>query len=775
MADRLRKIMGQLQGRLPVTFQAQLDTPAPNAVCSSGSLEVAGWAFSGRAPLVQIVVRLDEGSSIALLGGQSRPDVAAYYRRIPAALQSGFSGNLDLTNLAPGSHTLTLEMSDATNNRHHLIRQFRFEPKAALLEPATPPSPDESFWVAIDSPRPGDLASGRLAVGGWVQHEREPVEKIEAWLGEQYLGLVHYGIARPDVKTSYPQVLTENCGFWSLLAFEPQHNEQAVVRVRATDWAGVSVEATTQVQVYLPGEPIAEIERAEWLGKQLEVMGWAVWPHLRPPAFARFFIDDKFIGQSRLRLSRPDLADRFPTYPTASHSGFSYLAALPTSPQEGDPQAEVTVEFADAGGSYGQRTLRLHHQPGPDLLKQSFDVSGWNELLQQCRERTGEEPAVADWSSGLPLATALPQAMIFSPPQFSSSDSPSLPYLDKTVDLVVVGATNPAQLAEARRVAREGVVIVDSSSGPGPVGWRVEWLPQAAPPPPFPSVSIIIAAYNGVELTEACLVQVVATIPLTLPVEILVMDDATTDATPQMLDRWVSRDSRIKTVRNPQNLGFIGSCNRGGELAQGQIVIFLNNDTLPQTGWLEPLVEVLQTVPTAGAVGGKLIYPDGRLQEAGGVIFSNGTAYNFGRDSFETGAPLFNYRREVDYCSGALLATWRMLFLATGGFDTRYVPMYYEDADYCLWLWSQGRQVFYQPASVVIHHEGGTAGRDSNQGSKVYQELNRVKFTQKWAEQLPAQPPPPASFDPATLHSLLVREQARQGVLVPSALLPGNT
>jgi hypothetical protein len=120
--------------------------------------------------------------------------------------------------------------------------------------------------------------------------------------------------------------------------------------------------------------------------------------------------------------------------------------------------------------------------------------------------------------------------------------------------------------------------------------------------------------------------------------------------------------------------GFIASCNRGATEASGEILIFLNNDTLPMPGWLPSLLRVLHDNPDAGAVGGKLVYPDGTLQEAGGVIFSDGSGCNFGKHDPSANAPLYSFLREVDYCSAALLATRRALFLELGGFDRRFQP-----------------------------------------------------------------------------------------------------
>jgi GT2 family glycosyltransferase len=317
------------------------------------------------------------------------------------------------------------------------------------------------------------------------------------------------------------------------------------------------------------------------------------------------------------------------------------------------------------------------------------------------------------------------------------------------VDVVAVAAPDAARATEARRVAAVAVVTWPAVGGAA----EVEWLkgPQAAP---LPTTSIVIPSYNGIALTEACLNALAETLPSHLPVEIIVVDDCSTDDTESRLVRWLDREPRLKVLRNPRNCGFLVTCNNGAAAASGQFVILLNNDTLPLYGWLEPLLRTFRDHPDAGAVGGKLVYPDGRLQEAGGVVFADGSAANFGKGDYELDAPLYNYLREVDYVSGALLATPRALFSQLGGLDTRYRPIYYEDTDYCFRLRKKGYKVLYQPESVVIHLEGVTCGTDPSSGQKRNQVVNRAKFERRWQEALKRQPPPPGNFKKGTWYAL---------------------
>ncbi len=389
--------------------------------------------------------------------------------------------------------------------------------------------------------------------------------------------------------------------------------------------------------------------------------------------------------------------------------------------------------------------------------------AAFEDLLSEVERRCEREPAILDWGTGLDLAARFSRRAVFSPiADASPAAEPLLPYLDGTVDVVAIASAEQAVIAEARRVAQVAVVVfARSNAGTDATSddaFSVQWVSDMQPKP-LPSTSIIIPSYNGIAFTEACIRALQESLPLDFRGEIIVVDDASTDDTPFRMQRLAEQDPRIKSIRNPQNVGFLSTCNRGAELADGDILVFLNNDTLPQPGWLEALLKIFEDHADAGAVGGKLVYPDGRLQEAGGVIFSDGSAANFGRGDFEIDAPLYNYVREVDYVTGALIATPRALFEKLGGLDARYRPIYYEETDYCFRVREMGLKVYYQPASVVIHLEGVTCGTDPSGGQKRFQVVNRQKFTERWREALRRQPDNPNHFDSWTWYGLAVREE----------------
>lgn len=294
-----------------------------------------------------------------------------------------------------------------------------------------------------------------------------------------------------------------------------------------------------------------------------------------------------------------------------------------------------------------------------------------------------------------------------------------------------------------------------------PLNDKTEGL--ALPAPAAPRVSVIIPAHGELPYTLACLRSImrhgaIATF------EVIVVDDASPDDSAKALAGIVG----LRLIVNPYNLGFIGSCNTGADAARGEFLLFLNNDTQVTPGWLDALLRCFDQRTDCGIAGSRLVYPDGRLQEAGGLVFGDGTCWNTGR--FEPRDALaWRYRRETDYVSGASLLIRRELFQHVGGFDARYAPAYYEDTDLAFTVRKHGLRVYYEPASVVIHCEGISAGTDPTRGMKRHQLLNQATFVDKWAAELSTQPPAGTPLERA------IRWRSRGRVLVVDAMTPEPT
>jgi O-antigen biosynthesis protein len=320
--------------------------------------------------------------------------------------------------------------------------------------------------------------------------------------------------------------------------------------------------------------------------------------------------------------------------------------------------------------------------------------------------------------------------------------------------------TKAGQLLDSCRIRAEKLV--------GPrwsLGFSLRTTPQF---PVFDSVdvSIVIPVFNHWQDTLACL-QSIAQLTSGPSYEVIVVDDGSSDGTSGLL----ARIEGVVGLRNEQNLGFIGSCNRGARAARGAFLVFLNNDTLVTPHWLEALARTFRTVPGIGLAGAKLIYPDGRLQEAGGVIWRDATGCNYGKFD-DAGHPRYNFTREVDYCSGACVMVPRSLFWELGGFDSQFTPAYYEDTDLAFKIRHAGHKVIYQPHARIIHHEGLTSGTSLESGVKSYQRVNQSKFRRRWSERLEFHPPPPPPDSDPNIYIQNLEVASRNQVLVIDHRLP---
>ena len=245
-----------------------------------------------------------------------------------------------------------------------------------------------------------------------------------------------------------------------------------------------------------------------------------------------------------------------------------------------------------------------------------------------------------------------------------------------------------------------------------------------------PRVSIVIPVWNHWQHTYRCLRSVLENTE-GVAYEVVIVDNGSTDKTIEMLKKV----ENVRMLRNGSNLGFAVACNQGAREAQGDHLLFLNNDARVTKGWLKAMVSLIDSDERIGVVGAKLIYPDGRLQEAGGMIFSDGRGWNFGNGD-DPEKEIYNQIGEVDYCSGACLLVRKNLFNTLSGFDERYSPAYYEETDLCFASRKMGYKVLYNPKAVVIHYESVTAGKGPSLDFKKYLEDNRNKFVEKWNDVL---------------------------------------
>ncbi len=245
-----------------------------------------------------------------------------------------------------------------------------------------------------------------------------------------------------------------------------------------------------------------------------------------------------------------------------------------------------------------------------------------------------------------------------------------------------------------------------------------------------PLVSIMIPVYNQFAYTYHCLMHI-KKYGGDIAYEIIVGDDCSSDKTEE-LEKAVKG---IRVIHHERNYQFLMNCNRISKKARGKYLVFLNNDTQVQKGWLEALVNLMEEDQVIGLAGSKFIYPTGLVQEAGGIVWKDASVLQFGNNR-QPGEEELNIRREADYISGASIMIRKELWDEIGGFDERFVPAYYEDVDLAFQVRERGYKVVYQPESEVVHFEGVTEGgtQEEDERKKKQIERNREKFAAKWGK-----------------------------------------
>lgn len=466
-----------------------------------------------------------------------------------------------------------------------------------------------------------------------------------------------------------------------------------------------------------------------------EVTGWLAGPC--NSCRVRLKLENGSTFDCECRLPRPDVAAAFPELPGAAQSGFRLATHLPAG------LLIATLEYLPDAADTWLPAGTISILSGVSPLSAALDtglpatpsageyyLNGWcfhpQEPITALSLRVGGRTSPVKYGIERPDVLA-------SYPGYATAPSAGFAghvYLHPgQSDLVLTAHLQSGLILQ--HVLAKNILVPDEAMQAAMLSLcetraRALRLPEAA----NPKVSLIIPVYNQLHVTLNCLESLVRHQgPISF--EVIVIDDNSEAPVSGILGQV----RNLRLHRNPTNRGFVLNCNHGAEMARGEYLFFLNNDTEVTAGWLESLLSVLAQRPDAGLVGAKFVYPNGRLQEAGGIIGQDGNGWNYGRDD-DPDRPEYNYLRRVDYCSGAGILITREFFLGLGGFDSRYQPAYYEDTDLAFAVRKAGREVYYQPGALIIHHEGVSSGTDINSGVKRYQAINRDKFTSKWADDL---------------------------------------
>lgn len=238
----------------------------------------------------------------------------------------------------------------------------------------------------------------------------------------------------------------------------------------------------------------------------------------------------------------------------------------------------------------------------------------------------------------------------------------------------------------------------------------------------LPRVSVIIPVHGRSDFTRQCLHTLLADRSPAPGFEVIVVDDASPDDTGGVLAEY---GAKIRVVALPRNVGFAGACNAGAAAARGDYLVFLNNDTVPESGWLGGLAGYANVTPAASVVGAKLLFPDHTVQHAGVAIGIDRYPHHL-YAGFPADHPAVNKARRFQAVTAACCLIRRGAFQTVGGFDRAFVNGW-EDVDLCLRLGERSHEIHYAPASVVYHFE--SSSRDPRSPTERH---NRELYARRW-------------------------------------------
>jgi hypothetical protein len=366
-----------------------------------------------------------------------------------------------------------------------------------------------------------------------------------------------------------------------------------------------------------------------------------------------------------------------------------------------------------------------------------------DNVVARCADCSSDAPAVLDWNSGLDLTRIAARCAVFSP----SQAGPVLPYLERSIDIVAI-PPDPSLDGEARRVAKTAVLTAIAPNGGSGTrrSFRVDWQ-TGGPASSSPAVTLVVACPASIPVVGRLWDGLIGNLPEGFAGEIITdADTASVDAA--LARRAAGRSPQLVHLSRSTGESDSSFFNRAAEGRVGDVLAFITPSLLPLNGWLAPLCDLLRKDARIGVVAGKVFAPDGRLDEAGVAVFSDGSSLSFGGGDYQVDDPLYDYVREADCCSGYLLATGRALFDDLGGFDRRIRTAVYAFADYCFRTRGRGLRTYYQPESrFVLTQRLGPADGAA---------LDRESFRSKWGPELESMPCPQPIWDRGTWHSLAV-------------------
>jgi hypothetical protein len=319
-------------------------------------------------------------------------------------------------------------------------------------------------------------------------------------------------------------------------------------------------------------------------------------------------------------------------------------------------------------------------------------VASLKATVASLRTRSGRDPSILDWRTELGIAEHLPEMVVFVPPD----EARTLPYLEGTVDIVVLNSADAGRIAEARRVASSAVIRVDPGS---PDAAELEWLAGGAPG--WGQDVAVTLIPNGDEAAwGASALAFGTTMGEGFTGELSAVGDATTlgRATDQVAPAGV----QLRPIEVPTGASLAQRALAATEAAGRLRHIFVTAPAVPLPDWLPSILTLFSSGRDAGVIGTRILSSDGTLEEAGGVLASGGSRRRRGEGDHDPDRPEYCFVRRVDFCSPPLLATRRDLFERLDGFDERQATADDAVVDFSLRAGQAGAPVYYQPQARLV-------------------------------------------------------------------------
>lgn len=245
-----------------------------------------------------------------------------------------------------------------------------------------------------------------------------------------------------------------------------------------------------------------------------------------------------------------------------------------------------------------------------------------------------------------------------------------------------------------------------------------------------PLVSIVVIVYNKAHLTLQCIRAIHDS--CLKNIELIIIDNHSSDQTQELFSRL---KGSVRTLRNNENLHFLRACNQAFGMVEGRYIALVNNDALVAPNCFSRAIECAHRYDDQAIVGGKVLHLDGYIQDAGSVVFNDGSVKGLGRRT-PPDSSLYSFERKVDYVSGCFLLVSTDIVNRLKGFDESFAPAYYEETDFCFRARDLGIPTIYCPECVIRHYEFASSSSIASSWAKQQMEANQKLFLERHRNQL---------------------------------------